>query len=110
MKGSAVTIGTELDNEQLVLIKGRDFRWSFQNLDVNDQPVDFPAGSLYFEFTGVTADPWTFTIDGDTASLKVESDVVDTIPARTKFQLVFLSDGEAEGGDAIALGSVTVQG
>lgn len=104
-----MTIGTELDNEQLVLIKGRDFKWSFQNLDVNDQPVDFPAGSLFFEFAGDIS-PWTFTVDGDTASLKVESEVVDTIPARTKFQLVFLPDGEAVGGDAIALGTVSVQG
>jgi hypothetical protein len=42
-------IGVDLDSDQLVLTRGRDFKWTFQNVDQNDQPVDFPAGRLYFE-------------------------------------------------------------
>ncbi|WP_078323608.1 LtfC-like domain-containing protein [Mycobacteroides salmoniphilum] len=42
-------IGIELDPDQLVLTRGRDFKWHFENLDENDQPIPFPAGDLYFE-------------------------------------------------------------
>ena len=52
---------------------------------------------------------WDFVIDGSTAELKVESEYVDRIQPRTKWQLVFLPDGEAAGGQAVARGSVTVQ-
>lgn len=53
---------------------------------------------------------WNFTIDGDTASLKVESEVVDTIPNRCHWQLVFQPEGEADGGDPVAAGIVKTQG
>jgi len=52
---------------------------------------------------------WPFIIDGPTASLKVESEDADAIPDRTKWQLVFLPQGEPAGGDAIARGVVKVQ-
>lgn len=52
---------------------------------------------------------WAFDIDGPTASLKVESEDCDVIPARTKWQLVFMPDGEPAGGDAVARGIVKVQ-
>lgn len=52
---------------------------------------------------------WPFVIDGATASLKVESEDADKIPARTHWQLVFLPEGEAAGGDPIARGRVAVQ-
>lgn len=43
-------IGVDLEQDLLVLTRGRDFRWSFQNEDpVTKLPVDFPAGDLYFE-------------------------------------------------------------
>lgn len=103
-------IGTKLDSDTMVLTRGRDFTWSFENLDVTGNPVDFAAGSLFFEFKGDDYDDWNFVIDGATATLKVESTVADTIPARTKWQLVFLPEGEAAGGEAVALGSVQVQG
>lgn len=46
-------IGIELDPDQLVLVKDRDFRWAFDNTDEAGAPEDFPAGDLYFElFTG----------------------------------------------------------
>ncbi|BBY34921.1 hypothetical protein BST33_00120 [Mycolicibacter minnesotensis] len=53
---------------------------------------------------------WQFDIDGTEASLKIESDEADKIVDRTDWQLVFLPDGEAKGGDPIALGRVRVQG
>lgn len=52
---------------------------------------------------------WSFDIDGDTASIEVESEVADLIVDRTPWQLVFLPDGEEAGGDPIALGVVKVQ-
>lgn len=42
-------IGVPLDPSQLVLTRGRDFSWSFQNLDENDNPINFPSGRLFFE-------------------------------------------------------------
>lgn len=44
-------IGVNLGTDQLVLTRGRDFKWSFENLDGSTppQPVDFPAGDLFFE-------------------------------------------------------------
>lgn len=53
---------------------------------------------------------WHFDIDGSLASLKVESDDVDKIVNRTKWQLVFLAEGEESGGDPVGLGIVKVQG
>lgn len=52
---------------------------------------------------------WDFDIVGDTAELKVESEAVDLIQPRTRWQLVFQPDGEAAGGVAIARGTVVVQ-
>lgn len=53
---------------------------------------------------------WDFDIDESTASLKIESEEADGIPNRTKWQLVFLPDGEEAGGDPITFGKVQVQG
>ena len=48
-----MAIGIELDPDELILTKGRDFKWAFQNLNESDAPENFPAGDLYFElFTG----------------------------------------------------------
>ena len=52
---------------------------------------------------------WEFDISGEVASLKVESEYVDRIQSRTKWQLVFLPDGEPEGGFPISRGVVIVQ-
>jgi len=52
---------------------------------------------------------WPFIIDGPNASIKVESDDCDAIPDRTKWQLVFLPQGELAGGDPVARGVVKVQ-
>lgn len=103
-------IGVDLGVDQLVLTTGRDFRWMFVNLDGEDQPIDFPDGDLYFELGfGDSITTWTFDIDGDTASLKIESPAADLIANRTQWQLVFLANGEAAGGDPIARGTVKRQ-
>lgn len=52
---------------------------------------------------------WPFEIDGATATMKIESVVADEMAAQVHWQLVFLPDGEAAGGDAIARGTVAVQ-
>lgn len=52
---------------------------------------------------------WPFVISGPTASIKIESEAADLIPARTHWQLVFLPDGEEAGGDPVAIGRVYEQ-
>jgi hypothetical protein len=106
-----LTIGIEVPTETLVIYKNRDFKWGFQNLDENGQPVDFPPGSLYFEFqTSPSLTEWEFVITGSEATLKVESTATPVVLPKTKWQLVFLQDGEAAGGDVIASGTVTWKG
>lgn len=80
-------------------------------VDKDGVPVDFPAGRLYFELQ-TCPDPlvWEFTIDGSSAVIKVEHEIADTVPNRTKFQLVFLHENEPAGGDPVSLGTVQRQG
>lgn len=104
------SIGVDLEQVDLFLTKGRDFRWNFVHLnEATNDPEAFPSGSLFFEFDTSPVTQWIFSISGSEASLKVESDEVDSIPARTRWQLVFLPAGEAAGGDPIARGTVQVQ-
>ncbi|QGH79678.1 hypothetical protein SEA_ANON_6 [Gordonia phage Anon] len=104
-------IGVNVSGDTLFLWRGRDFKWNFEMLDTSNQPMDFPAGDLYFEFfVGDTEYVWDFDIDGSVATIKVESDDVDLIPARTTWQLVFLPEGELSGGDPVAWGSTAVIG
>lgn len=44
-------IGIVIDKDELVLTRGRDFKWSFENLDDSKppQPIDYPPGDLFFE-------------------------------------------------------------
>lgn len=103
-------IGVELDQDELVLTKGRDFKWAFVNLDASGAAQAFPDGTLYFElYTSPTPTIWTFTVAGSQALLKVESTAVDVIPSRTRWQLVFRQTGEAVGGDPLARGVVRIQ-
>ncbi|AAN01759.1 hypothetical protein SEA_SOYO_3 [Mycobacterium phage SoYo] len=103
-------IGTRLDSDSLVLWRGRDFKWTFENLDASGEPVNFPAGTLYFELQTSPKTEWEFDIVGAVATIKVESTDADAIPDRTKWQLVFLPDGEASGGDPLAWGTVSKVG
>lgn len=103
-------IGIDLSQDVLVLTRGRDFKWAFANIDASGTPVAFPSGTLYFELdTEPTPTNWDFVISGSTATIKVESTVTDTIPARTTWQLVFKDTGEVVGGDPIARGVVRIQ-
>lgn len=102
-------IGVDLDQDELVLTRNRDFRWNFVHLNSSGVEEDYPAGSLYFELATSPLTTWTFSIDGAEASLKVESDQVNLIPNRCKWQLVFRPSGEVAGGDPIARGIVRVQ-
>lgn len=102
-------IGLELDSSSLVLTRGRDFKWGFQNVDESGNGVNYPSGELFIELHTTPVTKWNFAISGSSAVCKVESDEVDKIPARTKWQLVFLPQGEVAGGDPIARGSVKVQ-
>lgn len=102
-------IGVDTSSDTLVLWKGRDFRWNFDNLDASGNLTAYPAGELFFEIQIPDAPQvmkLPFTIEGATATIKVESQVADTIPSRALWQLVFLPEGEAEGGDPIARGTV----
>ncbi|KRD08584.1 hypothetical protein ASE48_08450 [Mycobacterium sp. Root265] len=46
-------IGRILERDDLVLQTGRDFRWTFKNVDLQKNPVDYPPGDLFFElYTG----------------------------------------------------------
>lgn len=54
--------------------------------------ADFPdSHKLYFLLgdPGTAQDKWEFTIAGGTASLKIESEVVGTIAAGTKYWLMY---------------------
>ena len=102
-------IGVELKPDLLVLTKNRDFRWQFQNTDDQGNLVDYPAGSLKLEFDTSPVVTWDFTIDGPTASIKVESEAVSAIASRTRWQLVFYLEGESSGGDPIGLGTTKIQ-
>lgn len=53
---------------------------------------------------------WPFDIVGAVATVDIESNQTNAMPARTVWQLVFLPDGEAEGGDPIGTGTVQRQG
>ncbi|WP_425297979.1 DUF7264 domain-containing protein, partial [Nocardia brasiliensis] len=97
------TIGEKLDQIALILTTGRDFAWSFEHVDATDKPIPFPAGMLFIELdTKPTKTQWLFVINGSVANLKVESDAADMPPARTRWQLVFLPQGETAGGYPIA--------
>ncbi|MGW6624219.1 LtfC-like domain-containing protein [Nocardia sp. NPDC055002] len=104
-------IGIRLDADTLVLWKNRDFKWNFENIGISGAPAPFPPGRLYFELqTGTTPTEWDFVIAGSLATLKVESENVLETLNKVRWQLVFLADGEAAGGDPIARGTVTVIG
>lgn len=102
-------IGPVFAPDKLFLTRGRDFKWAYKLVDCDGVATDFPAGRLYFELSTDPLTVWDFAIEGDVATIKVESEEADLIPNRTKWQLVFLPDGEDEGGDPVALGTVSVQ-
>lgn len=103
--------GKVLDDSLVVLTRGRDFRLMFKQTNDIDEITPFEVGaSLFFEiYTSPDITIWEFDLDGGIASLKVESADADLIPDRTRWQLVWLPDGESSGGDPVARGRVQVQ-
>ncbi|AEL17838.1 minor tail protein [Mycobacterium phage Trixie] len=71
-------IGIRVDADSLVLWRGRDFKWQFENLDTNGNATDFPPGRLFFELqtggehnalhqiyvTGATSGTYTLNLNG----------------------------------------------
>lgn len=85
-------IGIRTDSDTLVLWRGRDFKWTFENLDADGNPVNFPPGRLYFELqTGGEHDAvqrvrtlradggsFTLTLDGqETGPLSFDDESAD---------------------------------
>jgi hypothetical protein len=103
-------IGPVFAPDKLYLTRGRDFKWAYKLVDVDGVETDFPPGELFFEILLYPVLKWPFSITGSEAVLKIESEEADLIPNRTKWQLVFLPEGEPAGGDPVALGTVKVQG
>ncbi|AYD87036.1 hypothetical protein SEA_NICOLETERA_6 [Mycobacterium phage NicoleTera] len=71
-------IGIRVDADSLVLWRGRDFKWTFENLDASGEPIPYPDGRLFFELqtggehnavhkvyvTGATAGSYTLNLNG----------------------------------------------
>lgn len=73
-------------------------------------PVDPPEINVVVTAPGHgKTTKWPFAISGSTASIKVESEVVDTIANRTEWDLVWKPQGEPAGGDPVARGVVRYQ-
>lgn len=104
-------IGVDLPQDELVLTKGRDFKWAFVNLNDAGVATAFPAGTLFFEFdTTPTKTTYNFTISGSTATINLASTTWQAVlQNRTKWQLVFKQTGVTSGGDPLARGLVRIQ-
>ncbi|AGS82689.1 hypothetical protein ANNAL29_6 [Mycobacterium phage AnnaL29] len=84
-------IGIRTDADTLVLWRGRDFKWQFENLDTNGDPVDYPPGRLFFELqtggehnalhqiyvTGATSGTYTLNLNGHDTPAIDYNDVSD---------------------------------
>ncbi|QGJ87733.1 hypothetical protein SEA_LEOGANIA_6 [Mycobacterium phage Leogania] len=71
-------IGIRVDADSLVLWRGRDFKWNFENLDSHQNPIPYPPGRLFFELqtggeqnalhqvyvTGATSGTYTLNLNG----------------------------------------------
>ncbi|AHJ86371.1 structural protein [Mycobacterium phage 40AC] len=71
-------IGIRVDADTLVLWRGRDFKWTFENLDAAGDPIAYPPGRLFFELqtggehnalhqvyvTGATGGTYALNING----------------------------------------------
>jgi hypothetical protein len=95
--------------DKLFLTRGCDFKWAYKLVDCDGVATDFPPGRLFYRFDTDPQTLWEYVIEGDVATIKVESEEVDLIPNRMGYKLVFLPDGEDEGGDPVSLGNVQVQ-
>jgi hypothetical protein len=82
--------GVELDPDQIVLTRGRDFRWTFKNLDDTSTPINpvytnYPPGDLYFELLTGGAQNALQAIevsgaDGGTYTLSLDGHATTALP------------------------------
>ena len=100
-------VGHPVDEDVMFLTAGRDMDWGIEFTEPCGTPVDIAHGDLFFDFPN--SDRWFFTVSGNKATLKVESEVVDRVADRSRWQLVFLPHGEAAGGVCLARGYVRRQ-
>lgn len=77
-------LGVEPVKGTLYLATGGDFVWNYR-LEENGEPTEFPAGAALDLLIG--SDLYPFSISGDTASIKIESEDADQIEDRTGFRL-----------------------
>ncbi|QIS16401.1 DUF7264 domain-containing protein [Nocardia arthritidis] len=82
-------IGRTAPVRALNLISGDDFKWGYRW-----ENGVFPTNvELYLEFrngpNGGWGDKWQFAITGDTASIRVQSEVADAVPNRLGYRLIY---------------------
>jgi hypothetical protein len=99
-------LGPVFHPDELPLYTGRDYKWAYKLVDCEGNPVPYPAGRLFLEIKTNPLTIWDYAIEGDVATIKVEHEEADLIPNRTEFDLVFLPDLEAAGGDLVTRGKV----
>ena len=45
--------GIDLERDEIILQRGRDYKWVFENTDEQNAPIPYPAGSMFYElYTG----------------------------------------------------------
>ena len=77
-------LGVEPVKGTMFLATGGDFVWNYR-YEKDGAPTEFPSGAALDLIIG--SDLYPFTISGDTASIKIESEDADDIPDRTGFRL-----------------------
>jgi hypothetical protein len=101
----ATALDGRLPEEALTLTKGRDFERTYQFVDCAGTPN--PAkGALLLEVDGVR---FPFTMMGSLAHLKVKFNIVDQWRLGARWQIFFLPQGDSDGGQPVARGSVRRQ-
>lgn len=105
-------IGIDLEPDQLVLTKGRDFKWTFRSLDENDNPVDYPDGDLFFEFAtgGQHNAKQTVTMTGVAAGSSTWGIGAGTSPALPWDSAESVITAALENLPTVGAGNVTVKG
>lgn len=80
---------------ELPFVTGGDYRYSFKYQNPPGTDTNFPAGTeLYYLIGTDTPTQHDFVINAGTATIRIESDVADAIPAGTPFKLVFQEAGD----------------
>lgn len=105
-----MAIGLVLDRETLNLIQDRELHLTAQCVDENNNPIDWPAGTLQFVLE-TSPDPtiWEFTLTADVGYLNKTGDEANAVPRHTKWQLVFTPEGDTDGGQPLGYGWVGKQ-